>query len=183
MYTDEEVLYHAFKISQTRDDQLMHAGKSRSYKDKNESVYKTPAGPKTLATTPSKWLGKSKADVMNLTDNSRTFLDSQYIDLVNHELDRIPSHIDKLFSDLSTNRNNSQINDAEKRLLYSYAEKIKQKCDKTFNSLYGEQNNNVSKMRRLGPKTLDVTPTDMLIRQTIANKYRIPEDIVVSNVI
>lgn len=24
MYTDEEVLYHAFKISQTRDDQLMH---------------------------------------------------------------------------------------------------------------------------------------------------------------
>ena len=26
MYTDEEILYHAFKISQTRDDQLMHAG-------------------------------------------------------------------------------------------------------------------------------------------------------------
>ena len=24
MYTDEEILYHAFKISQTRDDQLMH---------------------------------------------------------------------------------------------------------------------------------------------------------------
>lgn len=29
MYSDEEVLYHAFKISQTRDDQLMHAGKSK----------------------------------------------------------------------------------------------------------------------------------------------------------
>lgn len=29
MYTDEEILYHAFKISQTRDDQLMHAGKSK----------------------------------------------------------------------------------------------------------------------------------------------------------
>ena len=29
MYTDEEILYHAFKISQTRDDQLIHANWTR----------------------------------------------------------------------------------------------------------------------------------------------------------
>lgn len=41
MYSDEEVLYHAFKISQTRDDQLMHAGwtKKIATRTKNTADY------------------------------------------------------------------------------------------------------------------------------------------------
>lgn len=35
MYTDEEILYHAFKISQTRDDQLMHRN-TAAFQDKRD---------------------------------------------------------------------------------------------------------------------------------------------------
>lgn len=243
MYTEEEVLYHAFKISQTRDDQLMHAGKSKkqittdrmnrnqntygnakanaykstynqsqyakkyadpndpwtkdnSWKEKRKNklmspderkltTYGSAAGPQTLARQESILSGYSEADIAD--PKAR---DQAYLSLVNDELRKIPSHVDRAFSDLASNRNtkggaitwggnskDSKLDTAEWNLLTSYVKKVEKNCDAQYNKLYGK-NNNHGTIRTNRNTEFPYESKENIIAQAIIAKYGIPVNIV-----